>query len=54
MRASVLPSKSRINPEDKERLEWYDIPKDYDPEYCDLEWLQDDVEALWLEIKEEM
>lgn len=40
--------------EDKERLEWYDIPKDFDPEDCDLEWLQEDVEALWLEIQDEI
>ena len=49
-----LNKKKRNSAEDKERLEWYDIPKDYDPEYCDLEWLQDDVEDLWLRIKEEM
>ena len=49
-----LNKKKRKSAEDKERLEWYDIPKDYDPEDCDLEWLQDDVEALWLEIKEKM
>ena len=49
-----LNKKKRKSAEDKERLEWYDIPKDYDPEDCDLEWLQEDVEALWLEIKEEM
>ena len=49
-----LNKKARKSAEDKERLEWYDIPKDYDPESCDLEWLQEDVEALWDEIKEEM
>lgn len=49
-----LNKKKRKSAEDKERLDWYDIPKDYDPEVCDLEWLQEDVEALWLEIKEEM
>ena len=49
-----LNKKKRKSAEDKERLEWYDIPKDYAPENCDLEWLQDDVEALWLEIKDEM
>lgn len=49
-----LKQKKRKTAEDKERLEWYDIPKDYDPEECDLEWLQDDVEALWEEIKEDM
>ena len=45
-----LNKKKRKSAEDKERLEWYDIPKDFDPEDCDLEWLQEDVEALWLEI----
>lgn len=49
-----LNKKKRKTAEDKERLEWYDIPKNFDPEDCDLEWLQEDVEALWLEIKEEM
>ena len=49
-----LNKKKRKSAEDKERLEWYDIPKDFDPEACDLEWLQEDVEALWLEIKDEM
>ena len=49
-----LNKKKRKSAEDKERLEWYDITNDYDPEACDLEWLQDDVESLWLEIKENM
>lgn len=49
-----LNKKKRKSAEDKERLEWYDIPKDFNPEDCDLEWLQEDVEALWLEIKDEM
>lgn len=48
-----LNKKKRKTAEEKERLEWYDIPKDFDPEVCDLEWLQDDVEALWMEIKED-
>lgn len=46
--------KKRKTAEEKERLEWYDIPKDFNPEECDLEWLQDNVESLWLEMKEEM
>ena len=29
-----LDKKKRKSAEDKERLEWYDIPKDYDPEAC--------------------
>lgn len=49
-----LNKKKRKSAEDKDRLEWYDIPKDYDPEDCDLEWLQEDVEALWEEIKDDM
>lgn len=49
-----LNKKKRKTAEDKEQLEWYDIPNDFDPESCDLEWLQDDVESLWLEIKEQM
>ena len=46
--------KKRKTAEEKERLEWYDIPKDFNPEECDLEWLQDNVESLWLKMKEEM
>ena len=49
-----LNKKKRKSAEDKERQEWYDIPKDFDPEDCDLEWLQEDIEALWLEIKDEL
>ena len=49
-----LNNKKRKTAEDKERLEWYDISKDYNPEDCDLESLQNDIEALWLEIKDEM
>lgn len=48
-----LNKKKRKSAEDKERLEWYDIPKDFNPEDCNLEWLQEDVEALLLEIKDE-
>ena len=49
-----INQKKRKTAEDKERLEWYDIPKDFDPEACNLEWLQEDVEALWLEIQDDM
>ena len=49
-----LNKKKRKSAEEKERLEWYDIPKDYDPEDCDLEWLHEDIEALWEEIKDDM
>ncbi|MBR1499381.1 MAG: plasmid pRiA4b ORF-3 family protein [Bacteroidaceae bacterium] len=48
-----LSKKARKTADEKERLEWYDIPKDYDPDDCDLEWLQEDVEALWEQVKEE-
>ena len=49
-----LNKKKRKTAEDKDRLEWYDIPQDFDPEAVNLEWLQDDVEELWLRIQEEM
>ena len=49
-----LNKKNRKSAEEKERLEWYDIPKDFNPEDCDLEWLQEDINDLWEEIKEEM
>ena len=49
-----LNKKKRKSAEDKERLEWYDIPPNYDPEVCDLEWLQEDIDELWLEIKKGM
>ena len=49
-----LNKKKRKSAEDKERLEWYDIPKDYDPEDCDFVRLQENLEALWYEIKQEM
>ena len=45
-----INKKARKTADDKERLEWYDIPKDYDPDDCDLEWLQEDVEDLWQRI----
>lgn len=48
-----LNKKKRKSADDKERLEWYDIPEDFNPEACDLEWLQDEVEALWMEIKDD-
>ena len=49
-----LRQKKRKSADDRERLEWYEITKDFDPEDCDLEWLQDNVEALWFEIQDEM
>ena len=49
-----LSKKKRKSAEDKEQLEWFGIPKGYDPEDCNLEWLQGDIDALWLDIKDEM
>lgn len=49
-----LRQKKRKSADDRDRLEWYGISKDFDPEDSDLEGLQDDVDALWEEIKEEM
>lgn len=49
-----LNKKPRKSADDKELLEWYGIPKDFAPEACDLEWLQEEVEILWDEIKGEM
>ena len=46
-----LNKKSRKTSEERERLRWYDIPKDYDPEECDLQWLQEEVDGLWKKIK---
>ena len=46
-----LRQKKRKSADDRDRLEWYGISKDFDPEDCDLEGLQDDVDALWEEIK---
>ncbi len=48
-----LNKKARKTDDEKERLEWYDFPEDFDPDDCDLEWLQEDVEALWEQVKEE-
>ncbi len=47
-----MNKKARKTADEKERLEWYDIPKGYDPDDCDLEWLQEDVEDLWERIRE--
>ena len=49
-----LNKKKRKTAEEKERLEWYLIPKDFDPEACDLKWLQGYVEELWETIRSEM
>ena len=48
-----MNKKARKTADEKERLEWYDIPKGYDPDDCDLEWLQEDVEDLCERIKSE-
>lgn len=47
-----LRKKKRKTADEKERLEWYDIPKGYDPDDCDLEWLQEDVDDLCERINE--
>ena len=49
-----MNKKKRKTDEEKEQLEWYGIPKNFDPETCDLERLQGDVEALWQDIKEKL
>ena len=49
-----LSQKKRKSADDKNRLEWYDIPNNFDPDECDQESLQDNVEALWKRIKKEM
>ena len=48
-----MNKKARKTADEKERLEWYDITDDFDPDDCDLEWLQEDVDDLWERIKEE-
>ena len=47
-----LRTKKRKTADDKERQEWYDITDDFNPDDCDLEWLQGDVDDLWERIKE--
>ena len=47
-----LRTKKRKTADDKERLEWYNITDDFNPDDCDLEWLQGDVDDLWERIKE--
>ena len=49
-----IDKEQRKPADDEERFEWFDIPKNYDPEDCDLEWLQDNVEALWMRIKNDL
>ena len=49
-----LKKKKRKTDDDKERLEWYNITRDFNPDDCELEWLQDDIDSLWENIKEEM
>ncbi len=48
-----MNKKAHKTADEKDRLKWYDIPKDYDPDDCDLEWLQEEVDALWERIKSE-
>ena len=48
-----LRTKKRKTANDKERLEWYYITDGFNPDDCELEWLQEDVEDLWERIKSE-
>lgn len=40
------PARKRISTEDRERLEWDGIDRDFDPEYLDIEECQEIVEAF--------
>lgn len=44
-----LHEKKRKTAEDKERLQWYDIDKYYDPEELDIDWIEENLNDLWLE-----
>lgn len=48
-----IREKKRKSAEDRERLEWYLMDdEDFDPEFCDLEYLVEDVDSLWLEVED--
>ena len=49
-----LIKKKRKSADDKDRLDWYGIHRDYDPDYFDLNGYQHDIDSLWHRIKEEM
>ena len=42
-----INAKRRKTAEEKERLDWYCIDKDFDPEYFDVDEAQDILDALW-------
>ena len=42
-----LKKKKRKSAEDKERLEWYGIYRNYDPEEFDKEWAETNLRNLW-------
>ena len=42
-----INAKKRKTAEEKERLDWYCIDKDFDPEYFDIDEAQDILDALW-------
>lgn len=48
-----LHKKKHKSAEDKERLEWYDIDKHFDPEECDIDLLQSNLECLYKEMIED-
>ena len=43
-----LSTKGRKTKEEKERLKWFGIDKDYDPEYFDVDYAQYDFDDLWM------
>lgn len=49
-----IRKKKRKTKEERERLEWYFMDKDFDPECFDFERYDDAVVSLWEEVKEEM
>lgn len=44
-----LHEKKRKTAEDKERLQWYDIDRYYDPEELDIDWIEENLNDLWLD-----
>lgn len=42
-----IRTKTRKTKDEKERLEWYGIEKDFDPVYFDMDETQDELEDLW-------
>lgn len=45
-------AKKRKSAEEKERLEWYNLDKDYDPMYYDLEEEQYNAEDVWEDLRQ--